>query len=91
MDAIAVGNLAVVTGAAGGIGLAAAESFAAAGMRVCFVDNAPGVHAVAEATGFIADIGDRASVEALASEITERFGPVSVKGRSESLHRRAGA
>ncbi len=83
MDAIAPGNLAVVTGAGGGIGLAAAKSFAAAGMRVCLVDNAPGVHAVAkaiggEATGFIADIGDRASVEALASEITERFGPVSV-------------
>ncbi|MEP0507165.1 MAG: SDR family NAD(P)-dependent oxidoreductase, partial [Aurantimonas coralicida] len=36
---IADGNVAVVTGGASGIGLAAAKRFAAAGMTVCLVDR----------------------------------------------------
>src|SRR5262245_50918985 len=83
MDAIAAGNLAVVTGAAGGIGLAAARRFAMAGMRVCLLDNADTVMKAAasiegDATGFVADVSDRTAVDALAHEISDHFGPVSV-------------
>lgn len=82
MDWYAPGNLAVVTGAAGGIGLAAARRLAAAGMRVCLLDNAATVIAAAagirgEAAGFVVDVSDRAAVAACAGAIAARFGPVS--------------
>src|SRR5450631_3376934 len=38
--AIAKGRVAVITGAASGIGLAAAEKLAALGMKICLADNA---------------------------------------------------
>lgn len=91
MDAIAPNNVAVVTGAAGGIGLAAAKRFLAAGMRVCLLDNADTVLSVAssldgDATGFVIDVGDRAAVEALAGEIADRFGPISVLMNNAGIH-----
>ncbi len=81
--AIARGKLAVVTGAAGGIGLAAARAFADAGMRVVLVDR-PGEaleHAAASMDGAVAlsaDVADRAAMVALAHEVVDRNGPVSV-------------
>lgn len=81
--AIAPGKLAVVTGAAGGIGLAAARAFADAGMRVVLVDR-PGEaleQAAASMDGAIAlsaDVADRAAMAALAKEVVVRHGPVSV-------------
>jgi NAD(P)-dependent dehydrogenase (short-subunit alcohol dehydrogenase family) len=91
MEAIAPGNVAVITGAAGGIGLAAAKRFAAAGMRVCLVDNAERVAAAAAeagggAAGFTADVSSRAAVEKLAHEIRLRFGPVSVLMNNAAIH-----
>ena len=82
MEALGAGNLAVVTGAAGGIGLAVAERLIGLGMRVCLVDRADSVmeraSALGEAaTGFVADVSDRAAVDALAAEIHARFGAVS--------------
>ena len=83
MKAISPDNLAVVTGAASGIGLAMTKRLALAGMRICLVDWAETVsHAAAEvgalATPFIVDVADRAAVERLAEEVRDRFGPVSL-------------
>jgi NAD(P)-dependent dehydrogenase (short-subunit alcohol dehydrogenase family) len=82
MKALATGNLAVVTGAASGIGLAVADRLIDRGMRVCLVDRADAVKARASAlgdaaTGFVVDVSDRAAVDALAAEIHTRFGTVS--------------
>ncbi|GGF73299.1 short-chain dehydrogenase [Azorhizobium oxalatiphilum] len=83
MNAISPGNVAVVTGAAGGIGLAAAKKFAAAGMQVCLVDRSDSVRVAAGSLGgkaapFIVDVADRSAMERLAEEIRARFGAVSV-------------
>ena len=83
MKAISPGNVAVVTGAASGIGLAAAKRLALAGMRVCLVDRTDSVtNAAAEvgalATPFVVDVADRAAVERMAESVRDRFGPVSV-------------
>ena len=91
MDVIARGNVAVVTGAASGIGLAAARHFAGAGMRVCLVDSAPQVGAAAaaigaDALGFQVDVSDRAAVERLAHEVGERAGPVSLLMNNAAIH-----
>ena len=91
MDAIAEGNVAVVTGAAGGIGLAVAERLAGAGMRVCLVDSNPSVEQAAaslgnEAAGFVVDVADRAMMEHLAGEVKARFGPVSLLMNNAAIH-----
>jgi NAD(P)-dependent dehydrogenase (short-subunit alcohol dehydrogenase family) len=83
MKAISPGNLAVITGAAGGIGLTMAKRVARAGMRVCMVDRAESVSEVAAdlgalATPFLVDVADRAAVNRLAQDVQDRFGPVSV-------------
>lgn len=81
--AIAPGNLAVVTGAAGGIGLAAARAFAAAGMRVALIDRAgealdAAAGAIDTAVAYAVDVADRAAMQALAGQIVAQHGPVSV-------------
>lgn len=82
--AIARGKLAVITGGASGIGLAAAHRLSSAGMRVCLIDVA---HALSGSEDFpqseeivtlAGDVADRSAVDSLAGEIAERFGPVSV-------------
>ncbi len=90
-DVIAPGKVAVVTGAASGIGRAAARRFAAAGMRVCLVDAAPRVNDEAAAIGapatsFVADVSDRDAVGRLAHEVGERFGPVSLLMNNAAIH-----
>ena len=81
------GKIAVVTGAASGIGLALSERFAASGMDVVLADvdeaaltaaaariSARGVQALTVRT----DVSDEASVQALAAAAVERFGTVHV-------------
>jgi NAD(P)-dependent dehydrogenase (short-subunit alcohol dehydrogenase family) len=81
------GKVAVVTGAASGIGRALAGRFAAEGMKVVLADVEEGPLATAlaeiEATGASAlavrtDVSSGAAVEALAKRALERFGAVHV-------------
>jgi NAD(P)-dependent dehydrogenase (short-subunit alcohol dehydrogenase family) len=81
------GRVAVVTGAASGIGLGLARRFAQEGMRVVLADieREPLETAVeelraggAEAIGVPTDVSDGAAVEALARATIERFGAVHV-------------
>jgi NAD(P)-dependent dehydrogenase (short-subunit alcohol dehydrogenase family) len=81
--ALQPGNVAVITGGAGGIGLAAARKLAGLGLRICLADRDEDIlrEAVASLDGAIAvvtDVSDRSSVEALAREAVSRLGPVSV-------------
>ncbi len=83
------GAVAVVTGAASGIGLEAACQFAALGLKVALVDLDPArleaaVEAVrarapgAETAIFAVDVSDRAAVTALEAAVVARFGGVDV-------------
>lgn len=84
------GNTAVVTGAALGIGRAAAHRFASLGMRVCIVDI--GSDDLDEALTYVqsaaanpddvmacaTDVADMGQMRKLKETVTSRFGPVDV-------------
>jgi NAD(P)-dependent dehydrogenase (short-subunit alcohol dehydrogenase family) len=88
--ALASGRAAVITGAAGGIGLAAAERFAGFGMKVCMADLkeealAEAVESVAsrcgrpgDVIGLPTDVSDRSAVERLKARAYDAFGEVAV-------------
>ncbi|MGI9506821.1 MAG: SDR family NAD(P)-dependent oxidoreductase, partial [Geminicoccaceae bacterium] len=81
-------SVAVVTGGASGIGLAAAAKFAGMGMGLVIVDRAEDKLAAAEsalrAAGaadvmtVVTDVSDRTEVEALEVEVTARFGGTDI-------------
>lgn len=83
--AIAADNVAVITGAASGIGRATAVRLAGLGMRVGLVDRE--AQALAEAlaalpggghASFTVDVSDRAAVDALAAQVERELGSVSL-------------
>ena len=88
--ALAPNRTAVITGAASGIGLAAAERFAAMGMNVCMADiDAAALEAAAARVGKLAvsagkvlavltDVSRIEQVEALRASVHARFGEVAV-------------
>jgi short-subunit dehydrogenase len=78
------GAVAVITGAADGIGLALAREAAARGMRVALLDiREDAVRAAAAeigdaAIGLACDVSDLASLEAARDTVAERLGPVNL-------------
>jgi len=71
------GLVAVVTGGASGIGLATSLALAERGASVAVLDLKPeGLDA--RLTGFVADVGDRASVDAAIAAVGERFGAIDI-------------
>jgi NAD(P)-dependent dehydrogenase (short-subunit alcohol dehydrogenase family) len=72
------GKVAVVTGAASGIGRALAEAFVAEGMLVVAADIEPHESAEPAISPFVADVRDEDSIDALADHAYATFGRVDV-------------
>jgi 3-oxoacyl-[acyl-carrier protein] reductase len=81
------GRVALVTGAASGIGRAAAERLAREGAAVAVVDrNESGAHETAQrivaaggrAIGYVADVASSAAVAATVDRVSQELGPVDV-------------
>ena len=92
---VLAGKVAIVTGAASGIGRAQARLFAAAGAQVVAVDrDAAGVDALAAdivangdvAMGLGADLASAADIAAIVDAATGRFGRIDILGNTAGLH-----
>ena len=68
------GLVAVITGGASGIGAAVASRLASQGATVAVLDLQPSE----SFASFVADVGDRASVDAAIAAVAERFGRIDI-------------
>jgi NAD(P)-dependent dehydrogenase (short-subunit alcohol dehydrogenase family) len=102
-SAFAPGNVAVVTGAASGIGLAAVRRFAGMGMKVVLADlsgealdraaesvASQTTNSTAQVLAVATDVSDRADLIRLRAAVTERFGAVSVLMNNAGIGRNPG-
>ena len=83
------GKVAVVTGAAQGIGRAIADGLAAEGARIVVVDlqraeEAAGAYA--DGVGLTADVADEADVERVVSEVRDRCGSIDILVNNAGLY-----
>src|SRR5437764_43488 len=81
------GRVAIVTGAASGMGRATAHLFADEGAKVAVIDvGADRVQTVVDeitgaggmAKGWVLDVSDQAAVERVVSEVRNDFGPIDI-------------
>lgn len=85
------GQVAVVTGAAGGIGSAIGQRFVRQGVRVALLDKREEVLAQAEflgqdaALGIVTDVSDPASVSAAVEQILGHFGKIDILVNSAGI------
>jgi 3-oxoacyl-[acyl-carrier protein] reductase len=84
-------RVAVVTGAASGIGLATAKQFIADGHRVVMIDRTSGVGEIARdlggsATPIVADVGRADDVRTAMKEVEEGFGRCDVLVNNAGIH-----
>ncbi len=86
-------RVAIVTGAANGIGRAIAKALAEAGARVAIVDLADGAEVVAEieanggrAAAYRADVSDEAQVQRVVASIAADLGPALILVNNAGLH-----
>jgi NAD(P)-dependent dehydrogenase (short-subunit alcohol dehydrogenase family) len=88
-------RVALITGGAGGIGMACAEMFAAAGLQVALVDRNPDVHQLAAALGekhnvptigFVVDLAREDDVTALARDALAWKGRIDILVNNAGIH-----
>ncbi|OUM00136.1 SDR family oxidoreductase [Variovorax sp. JS1663] len=84
-------RVALVTGAASGIGLATARHFARQGLRTVLLDRSPQVEAIARelpsgATALVADVGRSEEVHAAMAQVEARFGRCDILVNNAGIH-----
>ncbi|HWJ73817.1 MAG TPA: D-threitol dehydrogenase [Kaistia sp.] len=77
------GKVAIITGAAGGIGGALCKRFAEAGARIALLDRNPAVLTAAEALGhehrgFVGDVTDEAAIISQVEAVAAAFGQIDI-------------